>query len=251
MSDDSQWQAESAATVEEARGIWRRIRSGDTFIFLFFLLLLDFTVSVAVGHNTVGRVLVGLFSGATPTLALLAAQAPRRWVLGSIGVLVLAVVGSVLEAALTGSEGSGVPAILLSVVLFFCIPITLLRLLEHETVTGETVAGSLCVYLLLGMAFADLYVAMDLLGSPILEGVAPTVGTVDRADCFYFSFVAMLTIGFGDVVPAGRAGQVLVVLQTITGQVVLLTLVARMVNVAQVKRRSLRRPVKGERQAED
>jgi voltage-gated potassium channel Kch len=191
-----------------------------------------------------------MLSGATPLVALLAARAPRRWIHIAVAILMTAVFGSVVEASLTEPNGSPVAVALLAAVLLCCIPITLLRLLEHETVTGETVAGSLCVYLLLGMAFANVYMAVGLMGGQIIIGTVPTVGAIERADYFYFSFISMLTVGFGDIVPVGRAGQALVVLQAITGQVVLLTLVARMVNVARVRRRPSRRSATGASHAE-
>ena len=64
---------------------------------------------------------------------------------------------------------------------------------------------------------------------------------IDRGDFYYYSFIGMLTVGFGDFVPLSDWGKALTASQAIIGQVVLLTLVARMVSVAQVRGKWVRR----------
>ncbi len=219
----------------------RRVRSGDTFLFLFVLLLADFAVTVIGSDTPVGRMGGAVLSAATLLLALLAAKASRGWVV--LGALSL--VGSVVVAAIGEASGGIVlqPTVngIHMVILVACIPIILRRLVHHETVTGETVAGSLCVYLLIGMAFANVYLLLSALpGGSVLAVTTDVAGSVERGDYFYYSFVSMLTIGFGDVVPRTDLAKALVVLQTITGQVFLLTMVARLVSVATVRRRPRR-----------
>ena len=51
----------------------------------------------------------------------------------------------------------------------------------------------------------------------------------------YFSFVTMTTLGYGDITPASEPARAMVMIQTVSGQVYLAVLVARLVgiNIAQ------------------
>jgi hypothetical protein len=233
------WHEEAGAGRAGVVRFWRRLRSGDTFYFLFVLLLLNFVVVVVV-RSAPGQVLTGALSAATPLVALLAAKAPRRYLYAGamlfVIVAILTVVGAILDDTVFMRINFG----LYAGILFFCIPVTLLRLFEHEQVTGESVAGSLCVYLLIGMGFAALYLSASAGNvDPILS--SSSGAELDRGDYYYYSFIAMLTVGFGDIVPITDWARALTVLQAIFGQVVLLTLVARMVSTAQLSHRVVRR----------
>jgi hypothetical protein len=236
---DDAWRDETDAGWSGFAGFWQRLRSGDTFVFLFVLLLVNFVVVVVV-RDLPGQLVTAALSAATPLVALLAAKAPRRYLYAGTALFVVVVILGVLGAILDDASFAGANFALYAGILFFCIPVTLLRLLSHEHVTGESVAGSLCVYLLIGMAFAALYLAASSgAASPILTASSGT--EIDRGDYYYYSFIAMLTVGFGDFVPTTDWARALTVLQAIFGQVVLLTLVARMVSAAQPTHRIARR----------
>lgn len=234
-------QAEKGAqqALEEAAevsGVFGRLRSGDTFLFLFALLIATLMVSIIGNEHLAGRIVGAFLSGAAPLVAFRAAKASRRWIVAGWFVFVATVILSVFGEWIDQPYAVTSINFLHMVLLFFCIPITLRRLLEHETVTGETVAGSLCVYLLLGLAFANLYLAISAGGaSPVLLATAQNDVPLTRGDFFYFSFIGMLTVGFGDVVPVTQWAKALTVVQAVFGQVVLLTLVARMVSTARIQ----------------
>ena len=60
---------------------------------------------------------------------------------------------------------------------------------------------------------------------PLLIGVIALAGTFQ-----YFSFVTLTTLGYGDFTAAGNGGRALAVIEALAGQVVLATLVARLVS---------------------
>ena len=108
------------------------------------------------------------------------------------------------------------------------LPITLNRVLQHRRVTYETVLGALCTYVLVGLLFAFLYLAVnDLRGEPFF--VQP--GPHSQSEYLYFSFVSLTTLGFGDLSPAVGLPQALTVLEALLGQIFLVTLVARLVTL--------------------
>jgi hypothetical protein len=91
--------------------------------------------------------------------------------------------------------------------------------------------------------------AMSAGGSdPVISATFQKDLPVNRGDFYYYSFIGMLTVGFGDFVPITQAAKALTALQAILGQVVLLTLVARMVSTAKPGRRWIKRMEKHARE---
>jgi Ion channel len=108
------------------------------------------------------------------------------------------------------------------------LPITLSRVLQHRRITHETVLGALCTYVLLGLLFAFLYLAVNELRSgPFFVQDGPHA----QSEYVYFSFVALTTLGFGDLSPSVGLPQALTVLEALLGQIFLVTLVARLVTL--------------------
>lgn len=108
------------------------------------------------------------------------------------------------------------------------LPVTISRTLQHRRVTHETVLGALCAYVLVGLFFAFVYLAVDeLREAPFFAQEGPHA----QSEFLYFSFVALTTLGFGDLSPAVGLPQALTVLEALTGQIFLVTLVARLVTL--------------------
>jgi hypothetical protein len=76
--------------------------------------------------------------------------------------------------------------------------------------------------------FAFLYLAVNEFRSePFFAQAGPHM----QSEYLYFSFVALTTLGFGDLSPAVGLPQALTVLEALFGQVFLVTLVARLVTL--------------------
>jgi hypothetical protein len=116
-----------------------------------------------------------------------------------------------------------VPAVLVAITL----PITLVRTLQHRAVTYETVLGALCAYVLTGLVFAFLYIALSRFGEDFFSQAGPH----QVSEYLYFSFVTLTTLGFGDLSPAVGLPQALVAVEALLGQIFLVTMVARLVTL--------------------
>jgi len=108
------------------------------------------------------------------------------------------------------------------------LPVTISRVLHHRRVSHETVLGALCAYVLIGLLFAFLFLAVSELGSGSFF-VQP--GEHAQSEYVYFSFVTLTTLGFGDLSPSVGLPQALTALEALLGQVFLVTLVARLVTL--------------------
>ena len=90
----------------------------------------------------------------------------------------------------------------------------------------EAVSGVLALYMLLGMAFAFTYGAIDQLGSGdvFADGTEATV-----SHCLYFSFTTLTTVGYGDIVTQSDLGHTLAIFEALLGQIYLVTVVSLLV----------------------
>ncbi|CAN5229996.1 hypothetical protein BH18ACT12_BH18ACT12_19040 [soil metagenome] len=108
------------------------------------------------------------------------------------------------------------------------LPITISRVLRHRRVTYETVLGALCAYVLIGLLFAFLYLAVnDFSNDPFFA----QPGEHTQGEYLYFSFVALTTLGFGDLSPSVGLPQALTVVEALVGSIFLVTLVSRLVTL--------------------
>jgi voltage-gated potassium channel len=107
--------------------------------------------------------------------------------------------------------------------------------LLHARVKLETLKGVVCVYFLIGFLFAYVYYLIEFFipGSFHLIQRDVSFETFSRnfSQMMYFSFITLLTIGFGDISPLLDLSQTAVVIEGIIGQFYIAILVARIVAV--------------------
>jgi len=100
------------------------------------------------------------------------------------------------------------------------------RVLSFATVTVQSIYAAISAYLILGLMFAAFYGADALLhgGHFFADGRAGDSKTYQ-----YFSFTTLTTLGYGDFTAADNGGRAIAVMEALTGQIFLATLVARLV----------------------
>ena len=187
------------------------------------------------GVSPVAATLLIALNTATMAAGIYAFRATPKdvWISVSLAVpqFVLAVSGAVLR-----DERFALPAIILFVLFYAFMVIRLLGyLIRGRRVTLDKLFGAASVYLLLGIAWGSLYVLVDALapGSfEVAEGAIPTDGA-ETPDYFYFSFVTLTTLGYGDITPVSPFLRPIVVLEALTGVLYLALLVARLVSLYQ------------------
>lgn len=112
--------------------------------------------------------------------------------------------------------------------LLFVSVVLLIGIFERPQVTGASLASALTVYLLLGILWSQAYALVDLYDPGAFYGLDPDAMT-DRRELFYYSFVTLTTLGYGDIGPVSPAARSLVITQAIAGQLYLVVLVAALV----------------------
>ncbi len=140
--------------------------------------------------------------------------------------LVTIVAGILIAFGLLPSWVASVAAILVTAGIPVALVRGLLRLLGKDGVTFNAVAGSLAIYLSIGLIFAWMvgFVA-QVSGTPYFA--QHTSG--DQGDKVYYSFTVLTTTGFGDFSPATPAGHALAVIEMLTGQLYLVTVIGLLI----------------------
>jgi hypothetical protein len=121
----------------------------------------------------------------------------------------------------------------------FAIAVVFTYLFATDRVTWNTIAASLCIYLLMVILWSELYSIMALLdpSSFKLPPEHTAVGDVRQfggqasATALYYSLVTMTTLGYGDIVPVSPPARTLAGIQAVTGQLYIAVLVARLVGL--------------------
>jgi voltage-gated potassium channel len=102
-------------------------------------------------------------------------------------------------------------------------------------VTLETLRGVICAYFMIAFVFAYVYYLIEFITPGTFrlatEGLSVFSYAQYISEMLYFSFVTLLTIGYGDIIALKDVGQTAAVLEGIIGQFYVAILVARLVSV--------------------
>jgi len=113
--------------------------------------------------------------------------------------------------------------------------VVVVRIFRHQVVTSRTLFGAVSVYLMVGLAFAQLFIAVEAAdpGAFVSDHLP-----IDPSTLVYLSLVTLATLGYGDVTPVSDTARSLATFETIMGQIFLVTVVARLVGMFGQARRS-------------
>jgi voltage-gated potassium channel len=112
----------------------------------------------------------------------------------------------------------------------YIIVLILLHIFRQEDVTLETIYGAIVVYILIGIMWVSLYNVTEVL-HPQSFSMAADLATESRKALFYYSFVTLTTLGYGDITPISDPAKSLAMLEAIVGQMYIAVLIARLVGM--------------------
>jgi hypothetical protein len=187
-----------------------------------------------IADGPINRILQGLFFTGIMITAIWACGRTRlqSWAGLALGIPYLVVLWT---ARFTDAELWAVLAAGLGTTLFLYAAVVLLaQVLRAEQVTRDTIYGSLCAYLLLGIVWAHAYVLLNELQPGSFE--AANAGNGGVVDFLYFSYVTLTTLGYGDVLPVTAKAKSLAMMESVTGVIFVAVQIARVVSLYQPDR---------------
>lgn len=195
-------------------------------------ILLLFVVTPIVDRGRFGDAVEGAALSAVLLCGLLAVGGRVKSLVAAALLVIPAVLAKWFELLW---PDVGIPVFLVPALSLACttfVAIQLLRfVMRSPVVTHETVSAAISAYLVLGLAWGFAYLLVGR-ADPSAFAIASESGAqapLDPFSAYYFSFVTLLTIGYGDIAPVSKVARMLAVCEGIAGTLFIVTILGRIV----------------------
>ena len=211
----------------------KKITEKNNFAYLAVGLVLLLFIGALVEHfpgNLAPRIIQATTIATLFTMAFSLRRSQSGFVIGIAFVLVVLL--SVAGGTMLDKAGFSYAHLL--IMLGFFIWITwqaTRRVLFTGTIDGNKIIGAICIYILLGLIWAILYLFIAEFMPGAFNGLAQAPWLENFATAVYFSFVTITTLGFGDISPALPLARFLVFMEAIVGVFYIAILVASLIGV--------------------
>jgi len=105
------------------------------------------------------------------------------------------------------------------------------QVLFTGSITGNDIVGAICIYMLLGLIWAVLYLFIAEAVPGSFNGLSQAPWLENYTSAIYFSFVTITTLGYGDISPVLPLARFLVIMEAIVGVFYMAILVASLIGV--------------------
>ena len=210
------------------------------FIILFFFLMVIYLISPFAEHSGLGLSLIyhmififSMFSAAYSVCQL-------RWQVLVAVILGVPTLVTIILMYVLNEPRVGLVLAILYVIFYGYVAATMLSyVVREQLVSANTIFASLCVYFLLGLIFAMVFVVVEV-AMPGSFYISTGLGDLRSVQFgmfsnysyfFYFSFVTLTTLGYGDITPVNLVAGTFASLEAVIGQLYLVIMVARLVGL--------------------
>ncbi len=203
--------------------------------FLFFAILAVIIFRPLLENGFLGLLILNGLTSAILISSAYAVSGNRKTLRLSLILMVPAFIAAWSTAFVSALWPMAISRVLTFAFVSYILGVMAVDILSEKNVTRDTIFGSACVYMLMGFAFADIYMLFQII-EPQSFGQAIDISPVGSevklsSDLGYFSFVTLTTLGYGDMTPKTGMVQGLATLEAMLGQFYLTVLVARLVGL--------------------
>lgn len=211
-----------------------RLRNHHLYSVLLVLIVALLAFQLAAPDGEGARFVSVVLQASVLVFAVVTSGSHRRVVRLTVLVSALLALGSLVT--LLGPDSAADSGRLISLLLVALTPPVIVagivrQVRAEHAITRQTMFGGLCVYLLIGMMFSAAFAVAQALSNEAFFASGSGV----TSDFLYFSYSTLTTTGYGDLVAGTGLGRSLAIVEALSGQIYLVTVVALIVgNVGSV-----------------
>lgn len=199
----------------------KKISEKDNFSYLLFslifLLLSSTLVAQFSDHLLFGQSLVIAFTVISMSIGVWSLRSSRYAFNTALGLVVAAITISATVIVLDIAELEFIHLLLMLSFFILTLKLAAQQVLFSGKVTHNSIIGSICIFLLLGLIWVMLYLLLAELMPNAFAGLNEGSWQDNFPDFIYFSFVTLTTLGFGDLLPVSPIARFLVYMEAIVG----------------------------------
>jgi hypothetical protein len=157
----------------------------------------------------------------------LSSQVIARWFLPLFGILSL-IFGAFIHINVTAAILSRV-----MMFLFFCTAIWVFGqdVFNKKSPHSDLIYGAIIIYFLIGITYAIAYLFLQELSSKEFIIANTGLAVSNPFDLYYFSFITLATVGYGDIIAKGQFAKIICMLESITGLFYFAILVSSLIGI--------------------
>ncbi len=182
-------------------------------------------------EGLVGHQLIQAFSVINIVVGLYGFKSTEKWFHTGAGIAVSVIAVVIVGLALELLHLYYLHLILLSCFYLWAIWLAGKQVLFTGAVDANRIIGAICIYLLMGLIWALMYLFIAQAIPGAFNGVEQLVWYDNFADVAYYSYVTLTTLGYGDISPVAPIARFLVYMEALVGVFYMAILVASLIGV--------------------
>jgi len=202
-----------------------------SLVLLLSLILLIAVYPLSEKTEIGGFILVTLF-----TIVLLAAiydvSFQTRYAVAGIILAVPSFIATWSEAFVPARGTLIAQIVFLTIFLVYALILILRQVLSSRKVRAGEIFNAISVYIMIGVCFGMLYHLIEILAP---HSIKLSSGEIRFSEVTYFSFTALTTSGFGDVIPLSTLTRSLATLECILGVIYVAVLIGVLISAFRAK----------------
>lgn len=214
----------------------KKITEKDNFSYLLlsltFLLFSSACVEQFFAKTLLGQSLVLALTVISMSIGVWSVRSSRFAFKSTIALVFTTLIISMIVTFLDVIELEYLHLFLMLIFFLITLKIASKQALFSGTVTSNSIIGSICIFLLLGLIWTILFSLTNEFIPNSFDGLSGQHWQDNFSDLIYFSFVTLTTLGFGDLLPTSAIARFLVYFEAIVGVFYMAIVVSSLVGAA-------------------